>query len=246
MPTPIEILLANGASTRFKNITVDLRLSTSDPQPDSKTLHLLSRWDPTNGTFKVMGRIKGNPYEIPFLIHQQLNQPLAKIGMWTAIAGHLSHRAFIAWDSLPLTEVRYVDQVIVPLAAFTATESPAGTLPQGPGLVPTAACWLIDLHMLPPGFGGPGPDLVRLWIEQPLTKALDHRIEQYRGNDLVRVIVSEGWVAAGPDGPWGAAKRTFIDVQSGRSTMVTIQSQPDLSQLAPSRFDIGNFISGLW
>jgi hypothetical protein len=248
MPTPTEILQLNLAATRFRDLTVDARLTTSHPQPSTKNMRILSKWQPTvgSGTLYVMGRTDPAYLFDSFLIQQTLHKPpSSSIQLWTATNGKTRHVAFVPWDTLPQTEIRNVDQVIPHPATFTATFSPPGTAPQGPGAMPSQPCFLIDMQFPPPGPGDPRADLARLWIEQS-PRAVHHRIEQYRGNVLLRVIVPEGWARLGPGTPWGAPKTTFIDAQSLRSTTLTIVSQPDPRPMPPSTFTVGNLISGLW
>ena len=175
-----------------------------------------------------------------------MTDPIANIQLRVkADADRPRHIPFIAWDALPGTELKNVDQVLL-LNGITAVMSPAGMMPQGPGSVPEVACWLVDLQLLPPGLGGPSPDLMRLWIEQSPTKALDHRIEQYRGANLLRVIVSEDWRQPAAGSPWVAKKRTFIDAASGRATTLDIRWPPDTKSLLPGIFSIVNFSTGMW
>ena len=70
MPTAEEILGLNFVSTRFKDLTIDAVLSTSDPNPDRKTVHILSKRDDLKKTFNVMGRVEGKPQSSSFLIYR--------------------------------------------------------------------------------------------------------------------------------------------------------------------------------
>jgi hypothetical protein len=247
MPTPEEVLFANLASTRFSDLSMDAVFTTSAPNPDRKVVHIVSKWQPEirGGTLDVMGRItQGNPNDLRFLIQQSLDQPPNAIEAWRMMFGQVHRTAFVPWDGLPGTEVKNADLVIPNPQAFTAAFSPAGTATQGPGPAPGVACWLVDLRFVPPP--DPGPDLARLWIDQSPSKAVDHRIEQYRGGTLLRVIVSEGWSQLGPRTPWGAAQRTFIDVPSGRFTTLTVQAPPDPQVLDPRIFNSGHLTLNTW
>jgi hypothetical protein len=238
MPSPDQVLLANFQATRFPDLTVDLKLTTANPSRADCVLHILSKWQNTNGgTLNVMGR-SSDPNDIPFLIKQVLAPP--SIDFHVKSHGQLRHVPFVAWDPIPRTDLRFADQVLVPPGTYAAAVAPAGTVPKGPGAAPTAPCWVVDLQF--PAAATQGPTLVRMWIDQ--ANAVDRRVEQHSGATLQRVIVSDGWAQAGP--LWGATTRTFFDAQSGGSTTLTVNAPPDPTPLPAATFDHGNFFGGLW
>src|SRR5262249_21563059 len=161
------------------------------PSRANRNLHILSRLRLGAGgaTLDVMGRSDAN-VDIPYLIHQVLQPP--SIDLHVILNGQMHHEVFVPWDPVPHTDLVNADQVLVPPHTSTAVFSPEGTMPSGPGPAPTVPCWLVDLQFA----AGLGPTLVRMWIEQPLSKALDHRIEQYHNGTLHRVLVADDWVPA--------------------------------------------------
>jgi hypothetical protein len=209
------------------SLTSDVTIASGPHPNDTKTMHLVSRFDTAGAQWErnLMARIvSGNPPQSRFLLEQRIDTqvPSQKFNMWVIAGGDVAHplpAVFVPWEGLPGTELKNFD-LVLPFPQGAEVLDPA-TEPFGPGAAPPAGCVVVELKLQDPG-GAPGSDRIRLWIETAAGKTIDHRAEHYGGAALLRVVTSDNWQQLPGTTNWGPLRRVTTNVISGRSTTVTV------------------------